>query len=290
MESELIKETDTANFAKDVMEASLEKSVFVLFFMSKSDTCVQLETALAGLLGQSKGNGILVKIDINKNPEIAMHMQIGSVPTTYVFKQGKPVDGFHGLITDNQLKAFVEKQIGELEVSEDSALEEAKLVLKAGKADQAERLYGHLLEKEPDNKEALAGVIESICLQGELGRASALIGKLSEEEKAHPALEQAIAGYELAAQGETVGAIEELKALVKMNGSDYQARFDLSLAYFANEDAQLAIDELLEIVRQNKAWDDDKARRQLLKVFDALGNDDPRTVQGRKRLSSLLFA
>ncbi|HVI53154.1 MAG TPA: co-chaperone YbbN [Candidatus Sulfotelmatobacter sp.] len=287
---DLIKDSDTAHFMQDVIEASMQVPVIVDFWAPWCGPCKTLGPLLEKLVKAAKGTVKLVKIDVDANQDLAAQMRIQSVPMVYAFDQGRPVDGFSGAVGESQLKAFIGRLTGGAghEGVED-ALAQAKALLAEGQVPQAQQIYQQILAADHANAPALGGFLRCLLALGETDNAAAMLARLPEELAKHADIAAVRTALELASQGEA-GATAELRRRLAQDHNDHQARFDLAMAYFATGEREAAVDELLEIVRRDRAWQDDGARKQLLKLFEAFGPGDPLAAAGRRRLSSLLFA
>lgn len=293
--ADLIKDGDTAGFGRDVIEASMAQPVIVDFWAPWCGPCKQLGPVLEKAVQGARGAVRLVKINVDENQSLAAQLRVQSIPAVYAFFQGQPVDGFVGAQSESQAKAFVERlaRLGGQAAGPspvDQALEQAKTALDGKQFGAASALFGQVLQHESDNEEALAGMIRCYLGSGDTAGARAMFDGLSEDLKAKPALVSVAAALELAEASAEAGSIPELRARVAADALDHQARFDLAMALHAAGDREAAADELLEIVRRDRAWNEEAARKQLLKFFEAWGPTDPMTVEARRRLSSLLFA
>lgn len=287
----LIKEGNTASFAQDVIEASMQVPVIVDFWATWCGPCKQLGPALEKAVNAAKGAVRMVKIDVDKNQELAAQLRIQSVPTVYAFKGGRPVDGFVGALPDSQIKAFVERLIGgEVAGGLEEALAQAKDMLDQGDAATAAAIYQEILAEDTQNTTAIAGLVRCALVMGDVNGAKQLLDGLPADLARNAEIAAARTAVEVQEQATQAGPAAELRRQVATHPDDLQARFDLALAYFAGGERESAVEELLEIVKRDRAWNDDAARKQLVKLFDAFGPTDPLTIATRKRLSSLLFS
>ncbi len=290
--TDLVIDSDTANFARDVIEASVHVPVIVDFWAPWCGPCKTLGPMLEKLVKRAGGLVKMVKINIDENQGLAGQLRVQSVPTVFAFKEGQPVDAFAGALPESQIQKFLDKLIGDAKPPIEMAMEQAQDALKAGDAIAAEDLYTQVLGEDPTLIPAFAGVIRAIATQGDFDRAREMLSRLDAPRLASSEVQQAISALDLAEQGATTNTDETtaLEQKVQDNPKDLQARFDLAAAQFASQNIEAAIDNLLEIVTQNRAWNDEAGRKQLLKIFDTLGPTDPITVEARKRLSSVLFS
>ncbi len=289
---ELIKDSDTRNFETDVIAASMEVPVIVDFWAPWCGPCKQLGPAIEKAVTEAGGKVRLVKIDIDKSPEVAQAMRIQSIPAVFAFVKGQPVDSFVGAQPESQIKAFIDKLGGETGPSPvEAALEQAKAALEKQDHDSAAALFGQVLEHEADNADAIAGLTRCLIALGELEAAAETLDRAGEEQADHPEIVSARTALGLAEQGAaSSGAIDGLTARVDADGNDHQARLDLAVALFGNGQKEAAIDHLLEIMRRDRAWNDDGARKQLLVFLEAVGFGDPLAVVARRQMSSLMFS
>ena len=286
----LIKDADIRTFVKDVIEASMETPVLVDFWASWCGPCKQLTPVLEKLVTQAGGLIKLVKVNADENQDLCQQLRVQSLPTVYAFKGGQPVDAFMGALPESQVKAFIEKLTDGAKAPLDQALEQGQAALAAGENELALEIFKEIQAQDPANDAAISGILRAQIALGMLAEAEEILTALPANLRTKADIEAAASALELAkAVGET-GDPAELRARVEANPKDHQARFDLSLALFARGDAEGAIDELLELVRRDRAWNDEAARKQMVKIFDTLGGADERTVSGRRRLSSVLFS
>ena len=291
----LIKDSDTAGFAQDVIEASMTTPVIVDFWAPWCGPCKQLTPALEKTVQAARGAVRLVKVNIDENQELAAQLRIQSIPAVYAFFKGQPVDGFVGAQSESQVKAFVERlasqagaELGPSPV--DQALEQAQAALESGQPAAASALFGQVLQHEPDNETALAGLIRCHLDAGDVAAARQMFDSLPEDKTAAAAFASIKAALELAEQSAETGEIPELEARVAAQPNDHQARFDLAMALRAAGEREAAVEALLEIIGRDRNWNEAAARHQLLKFFEAWGPKDELTQSARRRLSSLLFS
>lgn len=287
--TDLIKNTTTQDFMRDVVEASRETPVLVDFWAPWCGPCKQLTPTLESVVRAAKGAIRLVKLNIDEHPEIPGQMGVQSVPAVFAFKDGRPVDGFMGELPESRVKAFVARLIGE-SVDDAADIEAAQAALEAGDVNAAAQAFGAILQGDPENMQALAGLTKCYIKTGDLDRAEQTLALVPPDKTDDAAVAGARAALDLARKTEDAGDVDSLSASVAANPNDPQIRFDLALALNAKGDRQGATDALLAIVSKNRTWNDDAARKQLVQFFDAWGPNDPATASGRQKLSSLLFA
>ena len=293
--ADLIKDSNVEQFAADVIEASLTTPVIVDFWAPWCGPCKQLTPALEKAVTAARGAVRLVKVNIDENQELAAQMRVQSVPAVFAFHQGRPVDGFVGALPESQIASFIDRLTASAGTATgpdplEQALEQAQKALESGQLGAASSLFAQVLQHEPENLAATAGMIRCTLESGDFKNALAMFEGLSEDVRAGDELASVAASLELAALGEAAGDIASLTEKVALNQDDHQARFDLAMALYAAGKQSAAADELLEIVQRNRSWNDEAARKQLLKFFEAWGPTDPLTLEARRRLSSLLFS
>jgi len=289
-EADLIKNTTTKDFLRDVIEASREVPVLVDFWAPWCGPCRQLTPILEKAVRAAKGAVRLVKLNIDEHPQIPGQMGVQSIPAVFAFQDGRPVDGFMGALPESRVNDFIARLIGDSAGDTAADLEAAEAALSAGDVNSAAQLFGEVMQKDRENAQALAGLAKCYIKTGDLARAEQTLALVPPAKADSSPVASARAALELARKTPAAGDIEALRAKLAADPKDPQARFDLALALNAKGDRSGALDELLAVVAKNRGWNDDAARKQLLQLFDAWGPADPSTIAGRQRLSSLLFA
>jgi len=286
-----VKDTTTQTFVKDVIDESKRQPVLVDFWAPWCGPCKQLGPVLEKTVRAAKGKVKLVKMNIDEHPAIPGQMGIQSIPAVIAFVNGQPADGFMGALPESQVVAFLER------LTKDRIGGEAKDLLKAadtaladGDATRAADLYAQLLAEDSTNVQALAGLVRCYVATGALEQARQTLAMVPEAKSNDAAVAAARAALEVAEQTKNLGPISELEQKVAANPLDHQARFDLALALNGKGRRAEALDHLIAIVKRDRKWNDDGARKQLVQFFDAWGPTDEATIEGRKRLSSILFA
>lgn len=287
---DLIKESDTNSFMADVIEASAHVPVIVDFWAPWCGPCKQLGPLMEKLVREAGGTVKMVKINVDENQELAAQMRVQSIPAVYAFKDGQPVDGFTGAVPESQLKTFIGKLTDGAKGSLDQLLDQADSLLESDDPLEALALYGQAQQESPENERAVAGMIRAAVAADETDTARDMIEGLPDAWKMKSLIAAAISMFELDQVADDAGDTADLQAKVDANPKDLQARLDLALGLYAAKQNQQAIDELLEIVRLNKDWNDGAARENLIKIFDALGPTHELTKSGRRSLSSVLFS
>jgi putative thioredoxin len=289
-DADLIKNTTTKDFLRDVIEASREVPVLVDFWAPWCGPCRQLTPILEKAVRVAKGAVRLVKLNIDEHPQIPGQMGVQSIPAVFAFQDGRSVDGFMGALPESRVNAFIARLIGDDAGDTAADIEAADEALAVGDLNAAAQLFGEVLQKERENAQALAGLAKCYIKTGDLTRAEQTLALVPPAKADSAPVASARAALELARKAPAAGEIDALRAMLAADPKDAQARFDLALALNAKGDRKGALDELLTLVAKNRSWNDDAARKQLLQLFDAWGPSDPSTVTGRQRLSSLLFA
>lgn len=292
---DVIKDSSDRAFMADVIEASRTVPVIVDFWAPWCGPCKQIGPILEKLVRAAKGAVRLVKIDTDQNQMIASQLRVQSIPAVYAFFQGRPVDGFMGALPESQVKAFIDKLLklsggagGEGDLLEE-ALAQAKEMLEAGDIQTASEIYGEILQAEPESAAAYAGLVRCLIAAKDTERARQMLDQAPAAIAKDKELAGVRAALEVAEQAANAGPIPELMEKVAHNHDDHQARFDLAMALFAAGKRESAVDELLEIVKRDRTWNEDAARKQLVTFFEAFGPTDPLTIQTRRKLSSILF-
>ncbi|MCP8938729.1 thioredoxin [Alsobacter sp. SYSU M60028] len=286
----LISETTTQGFRQDVMAESMRRPVLVDFWAPWCGPCKQLTPVLEKVVTAARGAVKLVKMNIDEHPQIAGQLGIQSIPAVIAFKGGQPVDGFMGALPEAQVKAFIDKVAGPAGPGPvEEILEEAEAIAATGDVTGAAALYAEALEHEPGNLRAIAALAKLHLDLGDLEAAKRFLAMAPADKAGDPAIAAVRAAIDLAEQAAALGDHAELEAKLAANPADHQARFDLALALAAGGDREAATDHLVEIIKRDRAWNDDGARRQLLQFFEAWGPMDEMTVAGRRKLSAVLF-
>jgi len=292
--ADLIKETTTQTFVKDVIEESKRQPVLIDFWAEWCGPCRQLTPILEKAVRNAKGRVKLVKMNIDQHPAIPGQMGIQSIPAVIAFVNGQPADGFMGAVPESQVNAFIEKltkgvpAAGEPNIAE--ILKEAETLLTEGDAASAAQVYAEALSFDATNIAALAGLAKCYVSTGAVEQAKQTLAMVPESRRNDAAVKAVQAAIDLAEQAKSLGPIAELEQKVAANPLDHQARFDLATALNAGGKRGEATGQLLEIVRRDRKWNDDGARKQLVQFFEAWGGADEATVEGRKRLSTILFS
>jgi putative thioredoxin len=293
--ADLIKDADITTFMQDVVQASMQQPVLVDFWAPWCGPCKQLTPALEKLVKAANGKLRLVKVNVDdpKNQPLAQQLRIQSIPAVYAFSQGQPVDGFVGALPESQLKKFVEglPGAGAIEDSAAQAIEAGKAALAAQDWAEAAQAFSTALGVEPENPAAFGGLARALIGMGEIEEAKEVLAQVPAAQHEHADVHAARSALQLHEEGSHAAhQLKPLEAAVAANANDHQARFDYALALLGANRSQEAVDQLLDIVKRDRKWNEEAARKQLVKIFEAMGPMDPVVVDARRRLSSILFA
>jgi putative thioredoxin len=292
----VIKDSDTENFVVDVIDASHDAPVIVDFWAPWCGPCKQLTPTLEKVVREARGAVRLVKINTDENQELAAQMRVQSIPSVFAFVKGRPVAAFAGAQPESQVKSFVQRivqsaggQMGPSPVEQ--ALVQADEALARNDTGTASAIFAQVLAHEPKNAAAIAGLAKCHIGAGNFAEAKTVLAQAVGELENTPAIAAARTSLELAEQSaQSASQTTEFRQRLEQNPNDHQARLDLAMALYGAGDREAAIEELLESVRRERRWNDEAARKQLVKLFEALGPTDPLTISARRRLSSLLFS
>jgi putative thioredoxin len=288
---EAVIDVTAQNFMQEVIEESKTRPVLVDFWAPWCGPCKTLGPVIEKAVRDAKGKARLAKMNIDEHPQVAQQLGIQSIPAVYAFSNGQPVDGFVGALPEKDVKAFIDRvtggtggeDVGEL-------LKHAEESLSAGDAAGAAAVFSHVLAADKENVTALAGLVRAQLAAGDMETAKQTFALIPKNKANDAAVTAAQAALDLAAAAEKVGDIAPLEAKVAANPLDHQARFDLAVALAAHNKRAEAVDHLIEIVKRDRKWNDDGARKQLVQFFEAWGGADESTVEGRRKLSLILFS
>ncbi|HEY1945085.1 MAG TPA: thioredoxin [Roseiarcus sp.] len=287
-----VKDVTTASFKADVITASARQPVLVDFWAPWCGPCKQLGPVLEKAVADAKGKVTLVKMNIDEHPQIAGQLGIQSIPAVIAFERGQPVDGFMGALPESQVRGFIERLVGPLGAATEELLTEAEALTAQGDPAGAASLYARVLSEDETNPKALAGLAKLHVEAGDVEQAKAVLSMAEPPapgKEQNPAIAAAWAAVHVAEQAASVGDLAPLEKAVAENPDNHQARFDLALALNANGKRDEAADALLAIIKRDRNWNDEGARKQLLQFFEAWGLMDPAAVTARRKLSAILF-
>lgn len=290
----IIVDSDTASFSNDVIEASKTGPVLVDFWADWCAPCKQLTPILEELVKSYKGLIKLVKIDTEKNQELSQQLQIQSLPTVYAFYEGQPIDGFSGAMPENEVKKFINKVIdasGGNKIEElQKAIEDAEKLFNEEDFESALNAFSNLLSAEANNAKIIAGYGKCLLKLDRNEEVKELLEGLEEDMLNDKNIISLIALSKLEKNNKTAGMPEEYIEEVNINPNNHELRFKLAEAYLASNLRQEGIEQLLIIVKKDRKWEDDKARKKIIELLDAFGEDDPITSETRLKLSSIIFS
>ena len=290
----LVKEVTEATFMQDVVEASKDRPVIVDFWAPWCGPCKTLGPQLEEAVRAANGSVIMAKVNVDENQAIAGQMQVQSIPTVFAFSNGQPVDGFQGAVSASEIKAFVDRVVaangGEVESGLDSAVASAEQMFDDGDFEAAIETFSAILEEDANNIKSYIGLIKCHIAVGDLDQAEAILNGIPLEISQSPEIEAVHAQIELAKQARDAGPINELALLVEKNPDDNDARFKLAQALHGAGQVEDAVDQLLELFKRDREWNDGAAKAQLFTIFEALEPNNEIVLNGRRKLSSLIFA
>lgn len=293
--ADIIKDTTTQDFGKDVIEASSQRPVIVDFWATWCGPCKQLAPIIEKAVRDAGGAVSLVKMDIDKYPEIAGQMGVQSIPAVVAFSNGQPVDGFMGMQPESKIKEFISKLAssspkGQMQAQIDDILDAGEAALKDEDYESAAQAFSMVMQQDQGNPRALSGILDCMLGTDKLEQATELAARLPDEAKADQTIAAAMKRLNMAKEVAKLGNPKELEARLATNDNDHAARADLAKIYNAMGDKDEAVDALIQIMKKDREWEDDGARKMLVDFFEAWGATDPASIAGRRKLSSLLFS
>lgn len=288
---DIVKDATTATFKVDVLDASRSVPVIVDFWAAWCGPCKQLTPLIEKIVRSYRGKVRLVKVNVDENQAVSAQLRIQSLPTVYAFRDGQPVDGFVGVQPESTIKAFVDRLVADdAEIGIAEVLKTGEELLEQGDLQGAAEIFASILQEEPTNADALAGLASCYMKSGDLVRAKQTLSLVPPDKRELPNVKSIEAALFLSEKSAGTGELDELKTRVVRNPNDLQARLDLAVALGAGDDRQEALELLLDLIRTDRKWNDEAARKQLLQFFDAWGPKEPLVAEGRRRLSSILFS
>lgn len=290
---DLIKDVSEAEFMKDVVEASMETPIIVDFWAPWCGPCKTLGPQLEAAVTAAKGAVKMAKVNVDEAQGIAGQMRVQSIPTVYAFHKGQPIDGFQGAVPESEIKAFVERVVeaggGDASGGLDDAIAAAEEMMETGEVADAMQVFAAVAEEDPTSAVAFAGMARCYLALEQVEEAEAVLNGVTAEISSASEIEAVFAQIELAKQAQDAGPVGELKAAVDADPANHQARFDLAQALHAAGETEAAVEALLELFKRDREWNDGAAKTQLFTIFDALKGNDPIVLNGRRKLSSMIF-
>ena len=288
---DIIKDATTASFGKDVIEGSRDSLVLVDFWAAWCGPCKQLTPTLEKVVSSYGGKVRLVKLNVDENPAIAGQLRVQSLPTVYAFRDGQPLDGFMGAQQESAVREFIDRLLGpDVKAEAEETLAVAEQAFEAGDLQTAAEIYANMLQQDGQHPDALAGLAKCYLQSGDVERAKQTIDLVPPDKANTPSVASVKATLELAEKAPQSGELAELESRLASNPADHQVRLDLAIAAAAAGNKERAVDELIELFRRDRNWNEEAARKQLVQFFEAWGPQDPNTLDGRRRLSSLMFS
>jgi len=289
---DLVKDSNTQGFVRDVIEASRNVPVIVDFWAPWCGPCKQLGPALEKVVRQANGKVRMVKINVDENQQLAAQMRIQSIPAVYAFVNGQPVDGFMGALPEGQIKQFVDRLGGQGGMAEEieAAVAEGRAAFELQDYQTAAQIFAQVLQVDREHAGAIAGLARCQIAVGDLENAQATLALVPPAKANDPEVLSVAAALELALNPVDVSEIGTLKAQIEKNPDDFQARLDLAVLLNGAGQREEATDQLIYVIRKMRSWNDEAARKQLVKFFEAWGPKDEFTLAGRRKLSSILFS
>tara|TARA_Y100000758_G_scaffold169726_1_gene120652 strand:- start:23 stop:952 length:930 start_codon:yes stop_codon:yes gene_type:complete len=287
---DIIKDSDTNNFSTDVIDQSTKIPVVVDFWAPWCGPCKQLSPTLDKLAREYGGKIQLVKINVDENQELATQMRVQSIPMVVAFKDGQPVDGFAGALPESQLRQFFEKLTGSEGSPIEQALEKASMMVANGDTQNAAEIYSQILAQDPINAASHAGVAKCLIEAEGIEKAQAYLKGLDADILNKEEVKRVLAAIDLEHASTDTEETDSLRQKLATSPDDPQLRYDLAIALYGDGCSEEAINILVELVKTHKTWNEEAARAQLLKIFEALGHSDPITIEGRRKLSVVIFS